>query len=162
MSLRDWNMKLKLLRPTRAKLRLSIKSRVTNTNGRFCFTTRLNGGAHGTSYYTILISVERFESQMNLRCYSITCRSTIWRRARCRSSSKLCVAFQTLARREMRSLQQPSATNAYTNTTDTGEKYIPMKDTPAREWSPTSMSEPSIPGTGSLAELLGGSLRHEP
>src|ERR1041384_7462994 len=79
MSLRDWNMKLKLLRPTRAKLRLSIKSRVTNTNGRFCFTTRLNGGAHGTSYYTILISVERFESQMNLRCYSITCRSTIWR-----------------------------------------------------------------------------------
>ena len=98
MNLRDWNVKLKLLRLTKRRLKLSIKSRAINSNGRFCFTIRLSGTVSDTTYLTISISVERSEDQMNLRCYSITCKSTIWRRARSRSSSKLYVAFQTLAR----------------------------------------------------------------
>src|ERR1700730_6849212 len=161
MNSRDWNVKLKLLRLTKRRLKLSIKSRVINSNGRCCFTTRLSGTANDTTYLSISMSVERSDIRTNPRCYSITCKSTIWRRARSRSSSKLYVAFQTLAQRETHSLQQPCVTSACTNTTPTGERFIPMVDTQVPEWSPIATSEPPIPDTSSLAELLGGSPLHE-
>src|SRR5207302_2556699 len=157
MNSKDWNVRLKLLRLTKRKLKLSIKSRAINSSGRFCFTTRLSGTVSDTTYLRVSISVERSESQTNLRCYSITCKSTIWRRARSRSSSKLCVAFQTLAQRKTHFLAQPCVTNACASITTTGERSIPAVGTQVREWSPVATSKPLIPDTNSLAGLLGGS-----
>ena len=154
---KDWNNRLKLLKVTKPGLKLFIKSRATSSSGHSCFTIRWSGKAKDTICFSISMTVELSGSQTNLKFFSITCKSTIWRPTRCRSSWKLRVAFQTLVQQETRYSAPPFATSACTNTTATGERSIQTGDTPASEWSPLAMSGPHIPHTGSHAELLDGS-----
>src|SRR5215471_14659233 len=161
MNLNYWNVTLSLLKTTKRKLKLSIRSRATNLNDRYCFTIRVRGRVYDTTYYAIWITMSVSGSRGNHSSFSITCRSTIWRRTRSRSSWTWSVAFQTLARHEMRYTVRPFVTNGSPIITTIGDRYIPNVGTPEIIWSPTVMSEPRIPTTSSLAEVLGGSLLHE-
>src|SRR5262245_12450897 len=158
MNLSYWNATFSLLRATRRRLRLSIRSRVINSKGRYCFTIQLRGKAYDTTYYAISMKMATSDGPVNHNSFSITCRGMIWRQTRSRSSWRWCVVFQTLARREMRYTLRPCVTNGSPTTTTIGEAFTPKEATQASEWSSTEMSEPLIPNTGSLAELLGGNL----
>src|SRR5215813_8286789 len=162
MNLNYLNATFSLLRATRRRLKLSIRSRVTNSNDRCCFTIQLRGTEYDTTYYAISITMSVSDCRVNHNSFSVTCRSTIWRRTRSRSSWTWSADFQTLARREMRCTLRPSVTNGSPSTTTTGETFTPEVGTQGRGWSTTTSSELLIPNTGSLAELLDGNLLQGP
>src|SRR5690349_4325743 len=145
MILKGWNAKLHLLRETRRGLRLSIKSRATSSNDLSSFTIRLRGTASGTTSFVISITASVSDNPENLKSYSITCKGTIWRRTRSRSSWKWRVGFQKLEQRETRFTPPPFLTHDWPSTTTTGAPFIPTEDTPGIEWLHSEMSEPRIP-----------------